>query len=160
MDAKFFDPNREEDQFDISIDYHGQWHHQGSPITRDKLSALFSTALHYDIEKNEYWLVTPHEQGRIEVADVPFIIIDFEWNNGDLILKSNLGHDIKPDAINPLYCRDNVPYCIVKNNVPARLNRFVRDQLIDIALSQNGYNEDEKILILKANGHDHIIARS
>ena len=36
----------------------------------------------------------------------------------------------------------------------------VREKLIDIALSQNGYNETTQELTLKANGYDHIIACS
>lgn len=159
MDANFFDLNRPEDDFGISIDYNGQWFHHGEPIAREKLAKLFSTALHYDPEKGEYWLITPHEQGRINVTDVPYIIIDFEWGD-DLILKTNLDHTIKPDAQNPIYCEGDTPYIIIKNNVPARLNRAVRDKLIDIALSQNGYDDTLKTLTLKANGHDHIIARS
>jgi len=159
MDAKFFDPTRTEDDFEISIDYHGQWFHDGTPIAREKLAKLFSTALHYDRNTHEYWLITPHEQGRINVADVPYIAIDFNWDD-DLILTTNLDHIVKPDADNPIYCDGDAPYIVVKNNVPARLNRQVREKLIDIALSQNGYDEATEILILKANGHDHIIARS
>jgi len=159
MDAKFFDRAREEDDFKISIDYHGQWFHDGVPIAREKLAQLFSTALHYDTIKKEYWLITPHEQGRIDVADVPFVIINFEWDN-ELILTTNLGHAVKPNATTPIYCDGDTPYVTVKNNVSARLNRSVREKLIDIALSQNGYDEDTKTLTLKANGHDPIIARS
>ena len=159
MDAKFFDPTREEDDFKISIDYHGQWFHDGAPIAREKLTQLFSTALHYDRDKQEYWLITPHEQGRIDVVDVPYIVIDFEWND-DLILKTNLDHTVTPNGDYPIYCDGDAPYIIIKNNVPARLNRSVRDKLIDIALSQNGYDEGTKTLTLKANGHDHIIAHS
>lgn len=160
MDAKFFDPDRKEDQFDIAIDYHGQWFHQNTPIAREKLARLFSTALHFNNKTDEYWLITPHEQGRINVVDVPYIVIDYEWNDGALTLRTNLDHTIKPDSQNPIYCKDDKPYCIVQNNVPARLNRQVREKLIDIALSQNGYNELEKTLTLKANNHDHLIARS
>lgn len=159
MDTKFFDRNRAEDDFKIAIDYDGQWFHDGTPIAREKLAKLFSTALHYDKENNEYWLVTPHEQGRVSVADVPYIVIDYEWGD-HLTLKTNLGHEVKPDEHTPIYCHNDTPYIVIKNNVPARLNRSVREKLIDIALSQNGYNEAEKTLTLKANGHDHIIANS
>lgn len=160
MDAKFFDPNRPEDDFKIHIDRDGRWFHDDTEIHRDKLIKLFATALNYDPVKGEYWLITPHEQGRITVKDAPYIIIDFEWEDGDLILKSNLDHAIKPDASSPIFLNESLPYCTVKNNVPARLNRAVREKLIDIALSQNGYNDNDKILYLKANGHDHPLAHS
>jgi hypothetical protein len=160
MDAKFFDHNRREDDFKILINRHGQWFHDGTEIARDRLIKLFSTALHYAPQKDEYWLITPHEQGRIDVEDAPYIIVDFEMNDNDLALKSNLDHIIRPDKNNPLYLKNNLPYCVVTNNVPARLNRQVREKLIDIALHQNGYNEDDKTLYLKANGHAHPLARS
>ncbi len=160
MDAQFFDPHRTEDDFKIRIDRDGQWFHEGQNITRDQLVKLFATALHYDSQNNDYWLITPHEQGRVEVEDVPYIITDFEWSGGDLTCTTNLGHIIKPDAHNPIYIQNNLPYCIIRNHVPARINRQVREKLIDIALSQNGYNEAEKILYLKANGHDHPLAHS
>jgi hypothetical protein len=160
MDAKFFDPNRHEDDFQMRIDREGRWLHDGKEIARDRLIKLFSTVLHYDDKKDEYWLITPHEQGRVEVEDVPFIVTDYEWDGETLCLTTNLDHVIKPDAQNPLFLKDNLPYCTVINNVSARLNRQVREKLIHAALSQNGYNEDDKTLYLKANGHAHPLARS
>ena len=163
MDHKFFDPNREEDDFQMRIDANGQWYHRGTPISRDRLSKLFSTALHYNKDTNEYWLITPHEQGRVDVEGVPFVIIDYHYDDKTktLSLTSNLNHEIKPDAENPIKLNDdNIPCVIAVNNVPARLNRMVREKLIDIALADNGYNDDDQILYLKANGYEHSIARS
>ena len=94
MQAKFYDPNKQEDDFQIRIDRNGQWFHQNTPIERKRLEKLFSTALHYNTKTNEYWLITPHEQGRIQVEDTPFIIIDFTWNDGELSLHSNMDHKI------------------------------------------------------------------
>lgn len=160
MDCKFFDPTRPEDDFKIHIDSHGQWFHDGAPIEREKLSALFATALYYDDQKNEYWLITPYEQGRITVEKTPFIIIDYILNNNTLELLSNLSHQLKPNDDNPIFLKNNIPYILCGNSIPARLNRMVRDKLIDIALSQNGYDEQSKTLYLKANGHDHPLAHS
>jgi len=162
MDAKFFDPNRQEDDFQIEIDYDGQWYHRGSPITRHRLSELFSTALHYNEAKNEYWLVTPHEQGRVKVTDAPYIVTDFNWDvdAGTLELKTNLNHVVTPDGRHTITITNNVPYCLIKNSVRARINRSVREKLIDIALKQNGYDDATGELILNANGFDHVIARS
>ena len=70
MDAQFFRENAVEEQFDIRIDRDGQWFHRGSTIGRDKIAKLFSTVLHYDPNSKDYWLITPVEQGRIEVEDV------------------------------------------------------------------------------------------
>jgi hypothetical protein len=164
MDCKFFDPNRIEDIFDITIDECGEWYHQGQKMTRKSLPKLFATALYYDDVKSEYWLITPQEQGRIKVIDVPYIINQYEWNNENknLMLYSILNHEIKPNNENKINCFgcDNLPYLHVKNGCKAKLNRAVRDALIDIALSQNGWDEKAKTLTLMANGCDHVIARS
>ncbi len=161
MKAKFYNPDKEEDDFQIRIDRNGQWFHQGSPIPREKLIKLFATVLHHDKDNNEYWLITPHEQGRIEVEDTPFIINDFEFDNGILTLQSNLEHSVAPDKTTQLFLKNDIPYATVGNQIPARINRSVREKLIHIALDQDhnkNYNGDTP-LILKANNHDHIIAR-
>ena len=160
MDAKFFRKEAEEDAFDIRIDYNGTWYHQGRPIERERLAKLFSTVLHYDADKREYWLVTPVEQGRVEVEDAPYIVTDFKWDEDHLTLITNLGHEVQPSTDHPIYVENEKPYVVADNHVPARINRATREKLIDIALSQNGYNESDKTLTLTANGHEHIIARS
>ncbi len=160
MQAKFYDPNKPEDDFQIRIDHKGQWFHQSAPIARESLAKLFSTAIHHDPEKNEYWLITPHEQGRIIVEDTPFIITDFEWNNGKVSLISNLEHTTIPNKDIPLFLKNDALYCYIDNKIPARINRTVREKLINIALEQphnKNYN-GENTLILKANNHDHPIA--
>jgi hypothetical protein len=161
QNVKFFDPNRNEDQFNIHIDYNRQWFHDNAPIARNRLPILFATALHYDAKTNEYWLVTPHEQGRIQVADIPYIITDFELNDDVLILTSNLGHEIKTGPNHQITClnENNLPYVTIHNNVKARLNRSVREALIHIAINRGGYNSDLGILVLNINNIQHIIAK-
>lgn len=69
-------------RFDIRIDAEGNWHHEGEPITRMAIVRLFSTVLmrHAD---GSYWLATPAERGRIEVEDVPFVIVAMHVEEGD-----------------------------------------------------------------------------
>ena len=56
--------------FPIRIDRDGGWHYRGSPLVR-----LFAGVLRR-AEDGSYWLVTPTEQGRIEVEDVPFTVVE------------------------------------------------------------------------------------
>ena len=160
MEAKFFRPDAREEQFDMRIDRNGQWFHKGSPIGRDKIAKLFSTVLHFDPKNNDYWLITPVEQGRIEVEDVPYIITDFDLTDDALTLHTNLGHDVKADKDHAIFCRDDngLPYVHVHNNVLARINRAVREKLIDIALAKDGYDAQTGVLSLIINGVPHIIA--
>ena len=158
MESKFFDPNRPEDDFKIHIDNHGQWFHEDSPITRERLIKLFSTALHYNETTDEYWLITPHEQGRIEVSDTPFVITDYKHKDEKLTLISNIGEEITPSKITPIFIQNDRLYTKNKRGIPMRLNRFVNETILLIALDQTPHHNESDILYLRANDHDHIIA--
>lgn len=160
MDAKFYKADAREEQFDMRIDRNGQWFHKGSPIGRDKIAKLFSTVLHYDAKNNDYWLITPVEQGRIDVEDVPYIVTDFDLTDDTLTLHTNLGHTVKADKDHAIFCRDDngLPYIHVHNHVLARINRAVREKLIDIALAKGGYDAQTGTLSLTIGDVSHIIA--
>lgn len=163
MDTRFYRPESPEEDFAIHIDRNGQWFHRGSPIGRDKIVKLFSTVLHRNPATNDYWLITPHEQGRITVEDVPYIVTDYMLDDDDkLTLVTNLGHHVIADTDHVITCCANngLPYIPVHNNVSARLNRFVRERLINIALDRGGYDEDSQSLILNLDGVLHILALS
>jgi len=160
MDSPFFKKDKREEDFDIRIDRNGQWFHQNSPIKREKIAKLFSTILHFDTKTGDYWLITPHEQGRVAVEDVPYVIIDFTLNNDGLSLVTNLGQTIIVNKNHPIECnpQSGIPYVVTTNNVKARLNRAVREKLITYALDQNGYDEKTGKLTLTTNDTKHIIA--
>jgi len=61
---------------DIRIDTSGIWHYNKVPVTCPDMVKLLSSMLKLD-EKEQHWLVTPTEVGRITVEDAPFVIDDF-----------------------------------------------------------------------------------
>ena len=61
---------------DIRIDSEGRWFHEGSEIKRIQLVKLFASVLLF--EDGHYFLVTPIEKARIQVEDVPFLIVEFQ----------------------------------------------------------------------------------
>ena len=95
-------------QFSMAIDAAGRWHYQGSPILRPALVQLFATALQRAAD-GSYWLVTPFEAGRVEVADVPFTIVELECRapgpEQTIRLRSNLDEWVDLDAGHPLAMR-------------------------------------------------------
>lgn len=95
-------------QFSMAIDADGGWHYQGSRIPRQKLVELFATALHRAPD-GRYWLVTPFEAGRVEVADVPFTIVELACVDPGpaqtIRLRSNLDQWVDLDAEHPLAMR-------------------------------------------------------
>ncbi len=83
--------------FDIRIAADGSWYHEGGLIGRPALVKLFASVLRREAD-GSYWLVTPVERGRIDVDDVPFIIVaaEFADDGRDQVirLRSNVDDDI------------------------------------------------------------------
>jgi len=61
---------------DIVIKANGDWWHEGKPISRKRLSTLFSRVLIK--QDGQYFLITPVEKLAIQVEWQPFVIVDFE----------------------------------------------------------------------------------
>lgn len=121
-------------EFDIRIAADGSWYHEGGLIARPALVKLFSSVLRREAD-GSYWLVTPVERGRIEVDDVPFIIIaaEIEGDAEDQVIRlhSNVEDDIILGPDHPLVMRrpaigDDVrPYVTVRPGLDGRLARPV-----------------------------------
>lgn len=149
---------RSEEQFDISIDFNGTWYHQGGPMTRLPLVRLFSTVLKRD-EAGQYWLETPVERGKIDVADAPFIANAWRVENKgalnqSLFLTDNLGREAAVDADHPLMLRvpthkegPPVPYHQLGKGIEARLGTAVYYDLVDLALAQSKPDADGQLYV-------------
>jgi len=150
-----------EDQFDIAIAYDGTWLHQGVAMTRAPLVRLFASVLQRDAA-GAYWLITPAERGRIEVADAPFVITGWRLEGaGDaqtLYLTDNLGREQAVDAAHPLTLRVPntgggvfVPYLQLGGGIEARMATAVYYDLVDAALAmagaQGGPDDTGRLLI-------------
>ena len=94
---------------DMAIAADGTWFHEGVPIKRAELWQLFAGILRKESD-GEFYLVTPVEKCRVDVALHPLIITDFSMLNGDegpkLTATLNAGgsfpvsadHPLKPEA--------------------------------------------------------------
>lgn len=70
----------------IVIDNNGKWHYQGSEISRIAMVKLFASVLCK--EQDTYYLKTPVEKIAITVADAPFIIVSWRYEQtaqGDVL---------------------------------------------------------------------------
>ena len=116
-------------EFDIRIATDGSWYHEGGLIARPALVNLFASVLRREADGG-YWLVTPVERGRIDVDDVPFIIVaaDCEGDGKDQVirLRSNVDDDIilGPDhqlvMRRPPGAKDLRPYVTVRPGMEGR----------------------------------------
>jgi hypothetical protein len=123
---------------DLEIDSNGQWHYLGTPFKRLDIVKLLSGLLVR--EDDAYFLVSPEEKLRIRVADVPFLVVDFDiLGSGDdrqIIFDTSVGFKVSLDASHPITMRHvsgsdgEIPYVRVRDNLEARLTRSVFYRLV------------------------------
>ena len=133
--------------FHFTIDRDGHWYcHDPAmgtgPIRNEKISRLFSGAapgkyagkgLSRD-GQGRFWLkAPPNDVYGVEVEDVPFVVTDFENNDGALVLKTNFGEDIVMGPDRTFDIRDGIPYVEVRGGLYARLGRSVFYRFVDMA---------------------------
>lgn len=136
-----FDPNAARD-FPFRIARDGTWYYHGSSIGRKELCKLFSSVLRRDEEGN-FYLVTPVEQGRIEVEDAPFtaveVIVTGTGRAQSLTFRTNLDHMVTADAAHPIRVVEDAatgepsPYILVRDRLEALILRPQFYELAEIA---------------------------
>ncbi len=134
--------------FDMRIDQEGQWFHEGTKINRLSLVKLFASILKK--EGDEYFLVTPEEKARIRVEDVPFMVVEMEFNQAgkQLLFRTNLDEVVLLSKQHELLLRSSgtgsvtssqqLPYINVRSGLLARFNRNVYYQAIECAQERQG----------------------
>jgi hypothetical protein len=129
---------------DIEIDADGQWFHDGDPIRRAGLVALFASILRREAD-GSYVLVTPAEKRTIKVADVPFVAVSISASGAGcdqvITLKTNVGEDITIGPDHPLRFVQSpaagdiaLPYVTVRARLEARVNRAVFPDLVELGV--------------------------
>ncbi len=140
---------------DMRIDAEGRWFHEGSEIKRKGLVQLFASVLLKEGE--DYFLVTPIEKARIQVEDVPFLVVEYQHSGNDLIFRTNLDDLIELSREQPIELRQNqlgeLPYIKVRDELWARFNRNVYYQLIEEA------QERESGLYLQSHNLEFLLGR-
>jgi uncharacterized protein len=85
---------------DMRIARDGTWFHEGTPIGRPGLVALFASILKR--EGDAYFLVSPVEKVGITVEDAPFVAVDFEVTPEGLTFVTNLGDRVLAGPEHPI----------------------------------------------------------
>ena len=140
---------------DMKIKKDGGWWHEGELIKRDKLTRLFSSILKK--EGDEYFLVTPVEKWKIQVDDMPFMVLlaeITEKNDQPLVtLMTNMGDVIELNS-GSTFDLDGMglPLVEVRSGLMARLHRNVYYQLAGLATE----NEQEQFTIT-SGGASHVL---
>jgi hypothetical protein len=144
---------------DIQIKHDGTWFYMGTPIGRKPLVKLFASVLKR--EDNDYFLVTPVEKVGIQVEDVPFIITQWQKENGKLALTTNTGNDLIVSSENPIQIFADkktgatLPYALVRRNLWARLHQNAFYQLAELAVNHGEQQELDGKSHLMLNSGDY-----
>ena len=138
----------------LKIARDGTWWHQGAPIARPALVALFASVLRHD--RDGYFLVTPVEKVPITVEDAPFLAVSMCESAGDLIFRTNLDDEVRVDAEHPLRFEKSEagglkPYLRVRADLWALLTRSLAYDLMERAESRqmNG----REVMGVSSGGH-------
>lgn len=124
---------------DMRIDREGRWFYQGGEITRHALVKLFSTILKR--VDDDYYLVTPVENWRIQVDVAPFaahsLKVVQEGGVAGLLFTLNDDSEVLLSDDDGLWVEDNIdapiPMLKVRHGLNALINRNVFYQLADLA---------------------------
>ena len=123
---------------DIKIDQQGRWFHNGDHIKRQALVDLFATILRREMD-GDFYLVTPVEKWRIQVAEHPFVIVDYAKDSNDeggfYAFKTNVGQAYPLNDQFPLRICENsgLPIQQLPHGLSAKLNRNTFYRLVDEA---------------------------
>lgn len=136
---------------DLRIGRDGTWFYRGSPIGRPPLVKLFASVLRRGPDGG-YWLVTPAEQGRVEVEDAPFVAVELRVEGEGsgarrLSLRTNLDEWVTLGEAHPLRLAPGaggalVPYVRVRDRLDARVARSVFYHLVELAEPAPGGDND------------------
>jgi hypothetical protein len=129
--------------FDMTIARDGKWFYHGTPIPRKEMVCLFASTLTRR-EDGSYWLVTPNEEGEIDVEDVPFLAVElFTCGSGHetvFSFRTNVDEIVTLDQDHRLriVCHKDgaPPYLTVREGLEARLTRSVYYELVGLGLEE------------------------
>ena len=146
-------------EIDIEIKGDGSWFYNGSAFKRLSLVKLFASVLKK--EGDEHFLVTPVEKVKISVADAPFVLTQWQWQdegaNTRMLVSTNLGDEFLLDADHPLTItpKGNLYIC-VRRNLMARVHRNVYYQWVALA-QEKTTDEQGTQLVFNSAGHEFIL---
>ena len=124
---------------DMAISSDGTWYHEGVAIKRAELWQLFAGILRREADC-EYYLVTPVEKCRVEVALHPLIITDMQWDESgktpQLLAILNAGGTFPVGPEFPLKLEERAggaAYIELPHGLSALCSRAAWYRLVDLA---------------------------
>ena len=121
---------------------------------------MFSSVLKR--EDDNYFLVTPSEKVPVKVEIAPYVIINFDLLDNEIIqLDTNLDYSFHLNKINTSrlieYNNTHIPLVHVRDSIEGFFNRSTYYKLIDFALANKLIKDDA--LFISSSNHDHLIGK-
>ncbi len=124
----------------IEVKADGQWFHEGRPMRRQALVNLFASILRRE-EDGDYYLVTPVEKCRIQVALHPLMIVDVDREADDsglewLWVTLNTQSRMRIDREHPMHLEPRAAgagYIDLPNGLSALCARAAWYRLVELA---------------------------
>ncbi|MEX1669321.1 DUF1285 domain-containing protein [Zhongshania guokunii] len=151
---------------DIVIKADGRWIHEGGEIKRHELVKLFASILRKE-EDGDYYLVTPVEKWRVQVEDLPLLIVDFELADKEtatdapkIIVKTNVDSWFELGVNHPLVVAtapatgEPSPSVLTFHGLAARVSRACFYRLVELAEPVG------ESLVLRAGGEAFVLGAS
>ena len=134
-------------EMDMVIQRDGSWWHEGTRITRQRLTRLFSTVLRKD-DDGIHYLVTPVEKIAIKVELAPFLAVRVDavgtGETQSLVFCTNFDDLAEAGPEHPIMIEkdaqtgDPVPLVRVRGRLDALLTRPVFYELAELAVERDG----------------------
>jgi hypothetical protein len=134
-------------EMDMVIRRDGSWWHEGTRITRERLTRLFSTILRKD-DDGIHYLVTPVEKISITVEEAPFVAVRVDAAGSGpeqtLIFTTNFGDLTQAGPERPIDVRidaetgEPTPLVRVRGRLDALMTRPVFYELAELAVEHEG----------------------
>ncbi|MFT5132668.1 MAG: hypothetical protein ACI9SC_001135 [Gammaproteobacteria bacterium] len=144
---------------DCVIKRDASWWIDNSKVTNNRLIRLFSTVLKR--EGSDYFIITPVEKWRIQVEDLPFMVVELNitqvgTSNQTIAARTNVGdlvtlddnHRIDTSPIGGLNDDQMIPFVHIRSNLMARFNRNTYLEIAELLQKQS---EESLYSILSAN---------
>lgn len=153
-------PERE-GEIEILINSSGEWLYQGTKMERLSVVQLLSTILRK--EGDNYFLVSPAEKLKLQVEDVPFVVVmmdvEGEGLEQSLHFSTQVGDcfTLSPEhALRISYNQkgEPSPYLHVRAGLEAKLNRTVYYELVDKLIELDESVPEDKLI--KPTGNQRV----
>ncbi|MFB0981324.1 MAG: DUF1285 domain-containing protein [Alteromonadaceae bacterium] len=126
-------------EIDLQVKSNGDWFSGGTVFKRLSLVKLFASVIlrEVDVERDEYFLVTPVEKVKITVDDAPFVLTQWTWldeKKSIMTVSTNVDDEFVLDETHPLSINANGElYVLVRRNLLAKVHRNIYYQWADLA---------------------------